>query len=389
MYIKKSVLVFCAVALVIVTAVVSIGAVNPFGFTEWEGFLQFSVISKLIQKEYYDDVEPEQYVNTALEGIAIATEDPYTRYLWGDSAKEYMEQIEGNYHGIGIYIEANEEDNTIEIVSPIAGTPAEKAGLTTGDKILAVNGTPFTGQQIDDAVQQMRGEAGTTVEITILRKGSKNTENLELTREEIVIPSVESEMLTNSIACIRITQFVEGTADLFAEAYRENAEKGMKQLVIDLRNNPGGLMDEAAEIANMFIPADKLIVYTMNKENERVEYNAYGSCVNLPIVVLTNPGSASASEILTGALKDHGLAHHIGEKTYGKGVVQEVFQVGEESVLSVTHARYFTPNGICIHETGITPDEEISMEWEKYARLSDLPLSEDIQMQAAMEWLNR
>lgn len=389
MYIKKPVLVCCAIILIIATAVLTVGVVNPFGFTAWGEFLQFSLVSRLIQNEYYEDVTPDKIANTALEGVAIATEDPYTRYLWGDSAAEYMEDIEGNYQGIGLYIENNTEDDIITVVSPIAGTPAEEAGVVTGDKILAVNGTAFTGQQINDAVSAMRGEAGTTVKVTVFRAATGVTEELELMRQEIVVPSVESKMLTDNIACIRITQFTDGTGALFANVYKERLQEGMEKLVIDLRNNPGGLMNEAASIANMFIEDGNVIVYTMDKDGKRVDYPATGTAAEIPMVVLTNEGSASASEILTGALKDYGLAYHLGEKTYGKGVVQGVYEVGDDAVLSVTVARYYTPNGVCIHGEGISPDETVPMGLEQYARLSNLTMEEDVQMQKAIEYLSR
>lgn len=389
MYIKKSVLIVSAIVLIIATATLTIGIVNPFGFTAWGEFFQFSVISRLIQGKYYEDVDKETIANTAIEGVAVATGDPYTRYLWGESAKEYMEDIAGNYCGIGIYIENDANDNTISIVSPIAGTPAEEAGLVTGDKILAVNGTSFTGQEINDAVAQMRGEEGTAVTITVLRKSTGETEDIELTRKEIEIPSVESEMLTDTVACIRITQFTTNTSDLFLEAYTKHQNEGMKKLILDLRNNPGGLMMEAAEIANMFIEDEKVIVYTLDKDENRVNYPATGPAESIPMVVLTNQGSASASEVLTGALKDYDIAHHIGEKTYGKGVVQGVYETGKDSVLSVTIARYYTPNGVCIHGDGIEPDEVVSMDVEKYVRLSELALNEDEQMQRALAYFER
>lgn len=388
MYIKKSTLILSAVLLVVVTVILTICAVNPFGFTAWGEFLQFSLVGRMIQNQYYDDVEAIDYASGALEGVANATGDPYTAYLWGESAKEYMENIEGNFCGIGIYIENDPKDDTITVVSPIAGSPAEEAGLVTGDKILAVNGVTFTGQEINDAVAAMRGEEGTALTVTVLRTAENVTEDLKLMRREIVIPSIDSEMLTDDIALIRITQFTEGTAGLFAKAYEERLAEGMKKLVLDLRNNPGGIMTEAAQIANMFIEDGKVIVYTLDKWGNRTDYPATGEAAKIPIVVLTNPGTASASEILTGALKDYGLAYHMGERTYGKGIVQGVFEVGEDAVLSVTISRYYTPNGVCIHEEGIMPDEEIPMDWESYAALTDLSIEEDAQIQRAVSYLN-
>ena len=388
MYIKKSVLVCGAVILIIATAFLSIGIVNPFGFTEWGELIKFSYISKIIESEYYKDVDAEKYVNSALEGIAAATEDPYTMYLSGDTAAEYMESIEGNYQGIGIYIENNTETNTIDVVSAIAGTPAEEAGLTTGDKILAVNGETFTGQQINDAVNAMRGIDGTEVTVTVYRRASEETEDIVFVRREIEIPSIFDNMITDEIGCIRITQFTSGVSSKFADAYNRLIDSGMEKLIIDLRNNPGGLMDEAAAVANMFIEDGNIIVYTMDKKERRVDYPATGPAAKMQIVLLTNQGSASASEILTGALKDYRVGYQIGEKTYGKGIVQSMCQIGD-GVLSVTVARYFTPNGVCIHGEGIEPDETVTMDIEKYVRLTELDTADDEQMQAAINYLTQ
>ena len=389
MYIKKPVLIIGAIELVIVSAVLAIGAINPFGFTALGDLIKFTYVSRLIDQAYYEDVDSGTYMNTALQGVAAATGDPYTGYLWGESAQEYMEDLEGNYQGIGIYIENNMEDDTITVVSAIAGTPAEAAGITTGDKILKINDEVFTGQQINEAANAMRGADGSQVTVTVMRKSTGAVEDLTLTRKEIEIQNVTSEMLTGDIGRSDITQFTPGTADKFVKAYDELNQKGMKKLVIDLRNNPGGLVDEATEIANMFVKDGNVIVYTMDKHGNRTDYPATGDATQIPIVLLTNQGSASASEILTGALKDYGIGYQIGEKTYGKGVVQGVYNVGKDSVLSVTSARYYTPNGVCIHGEGIEPDETVPMDVEKYVRLSALEPENDEQLQAAVQHLSR
>ena len=389
MYIKKPILIVCTVVLVIAVAFLSVAAVNPFGFTHMGDFIKFSYVSRLIESQYYQDVESSDYANTALEGVAAAAGDPYTRYLWGDSAKEYMESIDGNYMGIGVYIENNTKDNTIDVVSAIAGSPAEEAGLVTGDKIIAVNGTAYTGEQMNDAVNEMRGEDGTEVIVTVLRKSTGKSEDLKLVRREIDIPNVSEKMITNDIGCITITQFTSGVSARFVSSYSKLLEKGMKRLIIDLRNNPGGLVDEAAAIANMFIEDGNVIVYTMDKKGKRVDYPATGEAADIPIVILANGGSASASEILTGALKDYGVGYLIGEKTYGKGIVQSVYDLSDDSILSVTVARYYTPNGVCIHGEGIEPDETIKMDAEKYSMLTDLPPEQDGQLQAAIKYLSK
>ncbi len=389
MYIKKSVLVFCAVVLIIATALSTICIINPFGASEWEKFITFAMVSKSLDEFYYKDVDSEEYFNNAIEGLAKATDDPYTRYLWGEEKDEFLQDIEGNYKGVGIYIENDTSDNTISVVSSIAGSPAEEAGITTGDKILKIDGEPITGEEIADASSRIKGVENTTVKITLLRKATGLIEDVELVRREIVIPNVEGEMLQDRIGRINISQFSEGVGDNFQKKFVELKDSGMKKLIIDLRNNPGGIMEEVIKIADMFIEKDKVIVYTENKQGDRVDYKANTDAIDIPIVILTNMGSASASEVLTGALKDYDKAYHIGEKTFGKGVVQGVFEIPEHGILSVTTARYFTPDGVCIHEEGITPHETVKMSAEKYMNLSRLSIAEDEQLKSAIEYLNR
>lgn len=389
MYIKKSVLITCAVILVLVSALLAVCAVNPFGFTALGDLIRFTYVSRLIDQNYYREVDSSDYMNTALQGVAAAAGDPYTGYLWGEDARAYMEELEGNYQGIGIYIENNMEDNTITVVSAIAGTPAEEAGITTGDKILKINGEAFTGQQLNEAANAMRGADGSQVTVTVLRKSTGKEEDLTLMRREIEIQNVTGKMVTGDIGRIDITQFTPGTAEKFRSAYEELTQKGMKKLVIDLRNNPGGLVDEAADIADFFVEEGNVLVYTMDKYGNRTDYTAREEAHSLPTVLLTNQGSASASEILTGALKDYGVGYQIGEKTYGKGVVQGVYNVGGDSVLSVTTAQYYTPSGVCIHGEGIQPDEELAMEVEKYIHLTELEPENDQQLQAAVRYLSK
>ena len=389
MYIKKSVLVFCAITLIVATVLSTICVINPFGASEWEKFITFTRVGKLLDTLYYEDIESEEYFNNAIDGLARAVDDPYTRYLWGEEKDEFLEDIEGNYKGVGMYIENDTRDNTISVVSSIAGSPAEEAGITTGDKILKIDGQPITGEEIEEASSRIKGVENTSVKITLLRKATGTVEEIELIRREIIIPNIEGEMLENGIGRINITQFSEGVADNFQNKFFELKESGMNKLIIDLRNNPGGIMDEVIKIADLFIEKENVIVYTENKLGERVEYKAKKDAMEIPIVILTNIGSASASEVLTGALKDYDKAYQIGEKTFGKGVVQGVFEIPEQGILSVTTARYFTPDGVCIHEEGITPDETVEMSVEKYINLSRLSQNDDEQLQAALRYLNK
>lgn len=244
MYVKKSVLAIGALLLILATVVLTVGAINPFGFTAWEELIRFSLVTRLVSENYYKELEPEIYVNTALQGVAAATGDPYTAYLWGEEAEEYMSTVTGNYQGVGIYIENCTEDNTIRVVSAIAGSPAEEAGIAAGDRILKINGEVYTGEQLHEASTVMRGMEGTEVTLILKRQSTGREEEITLERRGITLPSVESRMQTEEIGVIAVHQFVEGTSEEFSKAYRELQQAGMKQLVLDLRNNPGGYLNE-------------------------------------------------------------------------------------------------------------------------------------------------
>ncbi len=387
MYIKKSVLAAFSIVLIIVTAVLTIGAVNPFGFMNYSDFFKFSMVSNTIKNMYYKEVPMSEYANSAIEGFAQGTGDPYTNYIYGSDAKEYMEDISGSFEGIGVYIENNTDDNTITVVSAISGSPAEEAGLVSGDKILVVSGTPYTGEQINEAVSNMKGQSGTTVDIQVLKADSGQVVDMTVERRQVDVKTVESKVIDNTRAgYISISQFTETTAADFESGLDELIQKGINSLVIDLRNNPGGYMDAAIDIASNFVKSGETVVYTLDRSGKREDYNSSGKQRYMPVAVLINQGSASASEILTGALKDHGLAHIVGEKSYGKGIVQTVFGIGE-NIVSVTTASYYTPSGVCIHEVGIEPDEVVPMELMKYTRLDSLTIEEDEQLSAALAYL--
>lgn len=387
MYFKKSALVLCSVILIVVTAVVTVGLVNPFGFVNYGDFFKFLTVTGTISDMYYQDVPMSEYANSAIEGFAQGTGDPYTNYIYGDEAKEYMEDISGSFEGIGVYIENNIEDNTITVVSAISGSPAEEAGIVSGDKILVVSGVPYTGAEMDEAVKNMKGQEGTTVDIQVLKADSGQVVDLTVERRQIDVKTVESKTIDGTnIGYISISQFTESTGGDFKNQFEDLLSGGMSSLIIDLRNNPGGYMDAAVEIASNFVKSGDTIVYTLDRKGNREDYNSKGKQRYIPVTVLINQGSASASEILTGALKDYGLAHIIGEKSYGKGIVQTVFGMGDD-IVSITTASYYTPNGVCIHGIGIEPDENIPMELEKYSKLSSLTLDEDEQLSAAVNYL--
>ena len=387
MYIKKRIIIIWSAVLIIAASALTIVAVNPFGISNIDDFLRFTQIGKLIRSEYYEDVSGEDYANGAIAGFAYASGDNYTGYLYGDTAKEYLEDSTGAYDGIGVSITADEEDNTIEIVSVMQGTPAEAAGLKVGDKILKIDGAQYNGEQIDEASRVMRGLDGTTVDIEVRRASTDVVETMTVERKHIETDSVTSKMLDGNIGYIAISQFIDKTDDDFKAEFDALKAEGMTSLVLDLRNNPGGYVESAVAIASNFVESGKTVAYTLNKAGDRVDYTAEGDTTEIPIAILINGNSASASELLTGCLKDYGLAYVIGEQSFGKGIVQSVYTFSNESVLSVTTDRYYTPNGVCIHGSGISPDEVIPMDEEKYARINSLTIDEDEQLLAAMNHL--
>ncbi len=387
MYIKKRIIIIWSAVLIVASSALTIAAVNPFGISNIDDFLRFTQIGKLIRSEYYEDVSGEDYANGAIAGFAYASGDNYTGYLYGDTAKEYLEDSTGAYDGIGVSITADEEDNTIEIVSVMQGTPAEAAGLKVGDKILKIDGAQYNGEQIDEASRVMRGLDGTTVDIEVRRASTDVVETMTVERKHIETDSVTSKMLDGNIGYIAISQFIDKTDDDFKTEFDALKAEGMTSLVLDLRNNPGGYVESAVAIASNFVESGKTVAYTLNKAGDRVDYTAEGDTTEIPIAILINGNSASASELLTGCLKDYGLAYVIGEQSFGKGIVQSVYTFSNESVLSVTTDRYYTPNGVCIHGSGISPDEVIPMDEEKYARINSLTIDEDEQLLAAMNHL--
>lgn len=387
MYIKKRIIIIWSAVLIVAASAFTIAAINPFGISNIDDFLRFTQIGKLIRSEYYEDVSGVDYANGAIAGFAYASGDNYTGYLYGDTAKEYLEDSTGAYDGIGVSITADEEDNTIEIVSVMQGTPAEAAGLKVGDKILKIDGAQYNGEQIDEASRVMRGLDGTTVEIEVRRASTDVVETMTVERKHIETDSVTSKMLDENIGYIAISQFIDKTDDDFKAEFDALKAEGMTSLVLDLRNNPGGYVESAVAIASNFVESGKTVAYTLNKAGDRVDYTAEGETTEIPIAILINGNSASASELLTGCLKDYGLAYVIGEQSFGKGIVQSVYTFSNESVLSVTTDRYYTPNGVCIHGSGISPDEVIPMDEEKYARINSLTIDEDEQLLAAMNHL--
>ncbi len=389
MYIKKSVLVICAVALIIVSALGTVMAVNPFGALRFAEFLKFNLGIAVLENLYYENVDTEKLLDGVLLGASSSVEDPYTIYMSKDEAASFVENMESDdYSGVGLYITAGKEGEGVMVISPLAGSPAEKAGIASGDIILSIDGHSVIGVNVDKVASDMKGPEGTEVTLTILKKSSGQTTDIKLTRATIKRETVSSKMLDEKNAYINISQFGINTYSEFVQQYNSLIKQGMKRLVIDLRNNPGGYMEVAVNIADSFIDEGE-IVYTLDKDGDRRDYTATAGKSQLPMVVLTNGGSASASEILVGALRAYDIATIVGEKTFGKGVTQIPYKFWDGSIMKITDSKYYTPDGVCIDHQGITPDVEVKMSIDDYSTIDEADVSRDVQLKKAIEILEK
>lgn len=340
---------------------------------------------KIIDKYYLGTVDENKLKEGAIKGYIEGLGDKYTEYISKDDMNDYMADATGNFVGIGVYMAQDTTSNKIVIISPIKGGPAEKAGIQPGDYIISVDGVEYSGDQMSVAANKIKGEEGTKVKLQISRDGE--TKEYELTREKVTINPVESKVLENNIGYIEFSSFGEDTAEQFKTQYDSLKNQGITSLIIDLRNNGGGIVSTAKEIANYILDKDSVVLYEVDKNNnETVEKTTDDPIINMPIIVLTNENTASASEILAGALKDHGKAKIVGEKTYGKGVIQQLLTLQDGSGLKITTAEYLTPNRTKINGVGIEPDEKVELP-STVSDVLDVDEKDDTQLQKAIELL--
>lgn len=338
---------------------------------------------KIIDKYYLGDVNEEELKEGAIKGYIAGLGDEYSEYFTKEEMEDYTETTLGNFVGIGVYMTKDTEKNAIRVLAPIMDTPADKAGILPGDIITKVDGVSYNGDQMTEASNKIKGEVGTTVKLEILRDGE--TKEFEVTRENIKVYHIESKMLENQIGYLRISTFDEGCAEEFKTKYEELASQGAKSLIIDLRNNGGGIVDEALEIADYMTDKGSTLLITMDKNGkEEIRKAKQDKLITMPVVVLTNENTASSSEILAGALKDNGVCKIVGTKTYGKGVIQELMTLQDGSGLKLTTNEYYTPNRNKINKVGIEPDEVVELP-EEYKNELVVPEEQDIQLKRAIE----
>ncbi len=342
---------------------------------------------KIIDQKFLGEIDEQKILNETIKGYIKGLNDPYTEYMTKEEMEEFSQDVMGNFTGIGIYLTKDVEKNAVIVISPIKDTPAHKAGILPGDIITKVDGVSYTGEELTEASNKIKGEIGTSVKLEILRDGK--TMEFEVTREHIKINHVESKVLENNIGYIEFNSFDEGCSKEFKEKLEELKGKNITALVIDIRNNGGGLVTEALDIADFIVEKDATLLITTDKKGkEEITKAKNDPMINMPVVLLTNSSSASASEILAGALKDNGKATIVGEKTYGKGVIQELLTLTDGSGLKITTNEYFTPNRNKINKVGITPDIEVKLD-EKVQGQLVIEGKDDTQLQKAIEILKQ
>jgi len=328
-------------------------------------------------------ITDEQKMWGAIKGLAESYNDPYTVFMPPQENKDFQAEIRGNLEGVGM--EVGMRDGIITVVAPLKGTPAFKAGVKAGDKILKIDDTVTSGLSVDEAVHLIRGKKGTTVKITLLSIDAKEPREVSIVRDVINIPTIDTEKRSDGIFVIKLYNFSENSANLFRNALREFSNSGSNKVILDLRGNPGGYLEASVDMASWFLPSDKIVVtQDLAGNGEDIVHKSNGYNVfankNIKMMILVDGGSASASEILAGALQEHGIAKLVGQKTYGKGSVQELLSVTDDTSLKVTIARWLTPNGISISEQGLKPDFEVARTTEQFEKGEDPQLDKAVEL---------
>ena len=348
---------------------------------------KIAYLEKLIDQNYLDEVDEDSLKEGIYTGLLYGLGDPYSRYYTEEEYEEESRGTEGSYAGIGISITRNTEGGIL-VVECYEGGPADLAGLQKNDVITAVNGTDVTDLTPADVSQMIREKEDGTSVLTVYHQEENEPEDISVTVSNVELPTVSYEMLEDSIGYLRITEFTMVTPQQFENAYKDLQEKGMEKLIVDLRDNPGGVLSSVCDVLRQILP-EGLIVYTEDKYGEKQEMKCDGDTpIDIPLAVLVNENSASASEIFAGAVKDYGIGTIVGTTTYGKGIVQSLQKLSDGSAVKLTTARYYTPKGNDIHKVGITPDVEEKLDVSLLNK-TEISHEEDNQLQAAIEAVSR
>ncbi|MCW2279220.1 S41 family peptidase [Heliophilum fasciatum] len=357
---KRKGLIAVAAVVAIVSTVVT-GTLVGLVVANYQHLGRLARVVRLVTTEYLEPVTMSGLVDGAMKGMVASLKDPYSSYMSPEEYKHLYEQIQGSFTGIGVYISKKDMNKTV-IVSPIKGGPADRAGLKAGDVISKVNGEDVTSMDVDIVVSKIKGPEGTEVALTVFREAEKRFMDLTLTREVVNIPVVTAELAKQNeqIGVIKIAQFNQTAAAEVDKAVQAFMDKKVRGFILDLRDNPGGELDAAVDIASYFVPEGPVVYVVDNRGVEEI-YNTTHTQIDLPVVVLVNEGSASASEIVAGAIKDSGTGSLVGNKTFGKGIVQSVIQLDAGSAVKLTTAKYLTPKKNDIHKIGIEPDVKVEL----------------------------
>jgi carboxyl-terminal processing protease len=346
-------------------------------------FSPFWITWNIIESKYAsgNGLDTQKMVWGAIQGLVKSLEDPYSVFFPPQESKSFKEDMQGDFGGVGM--EIGIRNNVLIVISPLKGTPAERAGIKSGDRILNIDDKPTADMTSEEAARLIRGEKGTSVKLTILHKNEEKPKEITITRDIIQIPVLDTEKKTNGIFIIKMYNFSGNSASIFRNALQEFVNSGNNKLILDLRNNPGGYLESAVDIASWFLPAGKIVAKEKFSSGEEDVFRSRGYDIfeNLPFVIIVNEGSASASEILAGALQEQGIAKLVGQKTFGKGSVQELIQITSETSLKLTIAKWLTPNGKSISDEGLEPDYKVELT-EK-----DIEANRDPQMEKAIELL--
>lgn len=327
------------------------------------------IIDGYLESLYYGDYDKEYAMEQAYKGYVASVGDPYTEYFTKEELLAFNTYIDNSYCGIGVSVKNDTEKDAIVVEDVFDNSPAKEAGIESGDIIKKVDGKAYSGAQLDDAVSVIKGEEGTEVKITIVKASTGKEQDIVVKRQNVVMNTVKSELMDGNIGYIYISQFSSNTADEFATKLDELTSKNIKGLIVDVRDNPGGITTAVEAVASCLLPKDKIIYYTSDKTGRKQYIKTKMEGIDIPLVVLANENSASASEILVGAVKDHGRGEIVGTKTFGKGVVQTLINLEDGTALKITIERYYTPNGNYIHGKGIEPDYNVELGTETDTQL--------------------